>query len=332
MRLSIHSSLLEKVVNWVANDDSCLADMILEADGRFQTRDIRASQLVDEIAHALEAGFRGRDPHDLPRLVYGMGRARGGSTSLTNVFGIAGIPAYYQPLKSILRQRLTGNSADSWSIGNANCVFAKETFGPYSLAECLFLPLDALLRAGYPKSRIHVVLFDREPLSALASWIARWGHRLNEDVLIAHFLLASHNARRSAARAASAGVSVTYYVYEMSKQPELSIERLFRRIGESHRFTADCVNRWDHRGNLSADRSGVIFPREPEVFHVPGLHGADSAYRYRPRAPCGDTGLHRRLIEDFGVDTLYRSSFARCIEDLEIQPAVAERLFGEHLR
>lgn len=329
MRLSIHSSELERVLEWVDNDDRRLADLTLEADGRFQTRRVRASQLGAEVAAVLRPAFQRRRPDAFPRLIYGAGRARGGSTSLANVFGVAGVPAYYQPLKSMLRHALTGARAKAWAPGGVECLFAKETFGPYSLAECLFLPVDVLLDAGYPTSRIHVILFDREPMAALASWLARWGSRVHEEVLVAHFLIATHNARRVARRARSAGVRVTHYVHELSKVPELGISRLFAVIGETRRFTPGCVHDWGALGDMAANRSGVIFPPEPDIFHVPGLHSADGSYRFRSGPLSDAASRYRGLLLAYGLDGLYRASVRQSMADLDIEPPVAARLFDD---
>ena len=155
---------LYELADLIASNDSSLGMLHLSADGTFQKRGMSSESAANEVVSHLRGVFDRTDPRDLPHLYYGCGRARGGSTALTNVFGMAGMPSYYQPVKSILRHVLNGMTGPAWDVGaGSKHVFAKETFGPYTLAECLFQPLDMLIAAGYPAHKIDLIVFDREP-------------------------------------------------------------------------------------------------------------------------------------------------------------------------
>jgi hypothetical protein len=320
---------LWRLADLVARDDSSLAKLQLEADGTFQTRGVSGESVAQEVVTHLRGVIGQIDRDDLPHLYYGCGRARGGSTSLTNVFGLAGIPSYYQPVKSVLRHLLSDTSPVAWRIGShRKYVFAKETFGPYTLAECLFQPLDLLIESGYDADKIHLIVFDREPTSALASWLARWSHRVAEQTLVFHFVLAGLNAQRVASSARRHGVDTTTYVYELSKDPVFAVGKLFERLAIPSMFSEASVSDWDDRGDLASERSSIIFPDEPQIYDVPGLHGSDVAYRFHARSVTGFPEPYASLLADLRVSDGYRRSVQSCIADLGIDPARALRIFG----
>ena len=326
--MAIHSQEFKEFLHWVREDNPILYSRPTSVDGPFQARTVSQQQLQDELIQILHPLFSARQTDEFPKLIYGIGRARCGSTPITNVFGVAGMPAYYQPIKSMLRHHLIGQSCEGWAVSDEDCIFAKETFGPYSVHECLFQPVDILLQAGYPAEKIHIIVLDREPLSALSSWFARWDYRLDKTTLLAHFVLASHNVRRAMDRARAANLPITHYVYEASKTAETSIKQLFKRLQLLDRFTSSSVRCWGDLGHLSDKRSGVIFTEEPEIFHVPELHGTDHAYRFKPRAISASAARCQSLLEDSGVMALYGESVLRCGMDLEMDQGAKDQLFA----
>lgn len=324
MRPDFDRDELFELAALVANDFP-LAGLTLGGDGVFQTRDINFGAASEQVADAIRSSLARTDPDTLPHLFYACGRARGGSTSLTNVFGMAGIPSYYQPVKSALRHVLNQTNEVRWELDvSQRYLMAKETFGPYTVAESLYQPVDILIAAGYPAAKIDLIVFDRAPESALASWLAKWSHRLPVERLVNHFVLAGLNTQRAVRRAASCGVRTTTYVYEICDKPTFAIERLFARLGIPSLYVPDCVSNWQERGELSSMHSAIIFPDEPQIFDVPGLHGSDSAYRFHKRAACQLPDSCASLIEDLHVEEDYRASVSACAVDLGV-PA-------EHMR
>jgi hypothetical protein len=312
-------------------DDPDLYGIGLAPDGKYQTVSLTMDRAAALVRQRLSAGFRGRHPDGFPSLQCAWSKARVGSTALGNLFGMAGIPSYFQPVKTVLRHVLMGTEADLWcppDRAEVPAIFSKDVAGPYLLAECLYVPLQYLIEAGYPPDRLHLVMLDRAPEAALASWITKWSDRIDGPRLLAHFVLASLNAVRVEAYARRQGVAVTRYVYEASRDPALSARALFARLGLAARFCAEAVTDWRERGELESSHSPLIRAREPDVFFVPGLHAADTEYRFHQSSTRQVTDGQRAILAAYGIEDLYRTAVAGCIADLGFDPATAARLFG----
>jgi hypothetical protein len=199
------------------------------------------------------------------------------------------------------------------------------------LAECLFQPLQPLIEAGYPASKLHFIMLDRVPATSLASWIEKWSDRVPDAALMRNFVISSLNTLRVESYAKRHGIPITHYVYEASKEPVASVRALFTRLGLGHRFTADAVTEWHEMGKLESKSARITFVSEPTVYTVPGLHGEDTAYRYRTRETATLSQPRLDLLDRFGINDIYRSSVMACIRDLDLDAATAARLFGDQL-
>lgn len=302
-------------------DASQLDDLTFTPDGKYQVVSTTGVELANSVVDRLRVALAPRSAESLPDVICASGKCRVGSTALTNLFGIAGVPAYYQPMKTVLRHVLMGGEGEPWDVDDATVhptVFAKEMFGPYTLAECLFNPVKWLLDAGYPRDRIHLLVLDREPHASLASWLTKWSARVPKDRLVMQFALASLNADRVRAYAASHGVDVVTFVYELSRRPEVTLPALFGRLGLRARYRRGIEDDWGDRGDLGEPTSGIVFPEEPEVYRVAGLHSSGSAYRYRPRATDGLAAAERAIVHDFELEVRYAASLAQSCRDLEL--------------
>jgi uncharacterized NAD(P)/FAD-binding protein YdhS len=167
----------ERMADLVRRQHPSLDTMLLQPDGKYQTRTVALDALMSEAADCLAEGFRHRRAEDFPTLYCAWGKCRVGSTALTNLFGLAGMPSYFQPVKVILRHSLVGSAGEPWILPSAADqphIFSKEMAGPYVLAESLFQPLQPLLDAGYPADKLHFIMLDRDPASSLASWLEKW--------------------------------------------------------------------------------------------------------------------------------------------------------------
>jgi hypothetical protein len=174
MRISPTFDQIERLADLVRTQHPSLDTLWLEPDGKYQTRSDALDTLMNEMAQCLAQGFADRRAEDFPMHYFAWGKCRVGSTPLTNLFGLTGMPSYYQPLKMMLRHLFVSKPATPWIIANAQDephIFSKETAGPYVVAESLFNPLRLLVEAGYPAERLHVIMLDREPASSLASWL-----------------------------------------------------------------------------------------------------------------------------------------------------------------
>jgi hypothetical protein len=317
----------------IRDDHPSLRNLVLEPDGRYQTRRMTFDALMGEVTQCLADGFRRHGADELPTLYCAWGKSRVGSTALANLFGHAGMPSYYQPVKAIMRQCLKGEAGVPLDPPPAMVqprAFSKETAGPYTLAECLIIPFEALIEAGYPAEKLKLIVLDRDPASSLASWINKLSCRAPKETLLRHYVLSVLNTLRVEAYARRAGMSVTHYVYEASKEPEASAHALFARLGLSDLFEADSVISWRDTELTKATNSKVVFPTEPHIYDVPGLHHSDTAYRYQTGAlECLDE-RDMDMLARFGVMQIYQASAMACVRDLGISEATAARLFSIH--
>jgi len=324
---------IEHLADLIRREHPFLNTMMLSPVGAFQGRKVALETLMREVTERLAENFRHRPAQDFPMLYFACGKARVGSTALSNLFGMTGMPSYYQPLKAMLRDALVGERPSPWIVPSATDtprIFSKETIGPYVLAESLFNPLKLLIEAGYPPSRLHLIALDREPASALASWLEKLISRAPETTLVAHYVAAALSAARVATYAERQGIPVTHYVYEVSKEPISSIRVLFDRLGISGSFTEDAVTSWHGPGRAQVNNARVIFPSEATIYKVPDLHTSDSAYRYQSRTTDSLNEAPLDLLERCGVNDVYQASVAACIRDLGLNATTSARLFGEH--
>ncbi|MBB6255087.1 sulfotransferase family protein [Nitrospirillum iridis] len=315
---------LGALADLVEQDDASLDSICLSSDGRYQTREFPFGGLNDQVAAHLRTGFSDRAERDFPQLTCAWGRARVGSTALANLFGVAGLPSYYQPTKAIMRHVLAAGTPGPWIVplaDQAPHIFCKDVAGPYLTAECLYIPLRMLIEAGYPADRLHLVMLDREPVHALASWLRKWSHRISHDQLLENFVIASLNAGRVEAYARREGVPVTHYVYEATRQPVLSAAALFHRLGLSDYFTSETVTGWQRMDSLDDASSRIIFPVEPDAYAAPGLHhqpGGIGCYAYQDRDHGAVTEADIDLLRRYGVDEVYARNAAACAHDLDL--------------
>jgi hypothetical protein len=331
MMSTIDNAEFERIADLVQHDDPALASIRTDPDGKYQTRTATLKSLFDEVTECLAEGFRGRAPDEFPTLHCAAGRCRVGSTALANMFGVAGLPSYQQPVKAVLRQRLHGQAGVALippSAAEHADVFSKETVGPYVLAECLINPLQMLIEAGYPPDRLKLIVLDREPARSLASWLAIFLQRMPETLLVRNHILAALNIRRVENYAMRLGVPVTHYVHEASKEPIESARALFDRLGLSSRFTAAAVTDWKEMGQIATKNAKLVFPTEPKIYDIPGALRSATAYEYRAGDAATLSVENLEMLARFGIPEIYRASAQACAHDLRMSAAMAARLFG----
>jgi hypothetical protein len=316
------------IAHLAAGDEDALEAVELRGDGHFQTRDTTLGELTRETVRTLRTGFTDRDA--LPTVVVGWGRCRTGSTALTNLMGVAGVPAYYQPVKTVVRHRVLDLDGAPWRIDRARggTVFCKEMAGPYTLAETLLNPIRCLLAAGYPADRLHLVVLDREPHASMDSWVAKWSARLPADVLLRHYLLATLSADRMRRFARDHGVPVTTFPYEAAQWPLVTVPALFDRLGVGAHYRPEVVQDWGGVGDLNSADCRISFPPEPDAYVLPGVHGSFENYHFRPRTVRLLGPAHRDVIAEFGLTGLFREALRRCADDLALDATAADRLTG----
>ncbi len=322
---------LEKFADLVRAEDPSIDATWLPADGRLQLRDVRLEEVCKEITLHLAKSFRGLREADFPMHYCAWGKARVGSTALNNLFGLAGFPSYYQPVKAMLRSAFAGQLPAPWILPAAEeqpGIFTKETQGPYTMGECLFIPMKILIEAGYPPSKLHLIVLERDPERSLASWLSKLTALQPPETLIRHYVISALNANRVRRVAHRYGVPVTHYVYEVSKEPLMAARALFTRLGLAQIFSNRAVTDWGDRGQLDSSASHqIIYPPQPAIYDLPGLHGSDSGYRYRNSGALVSDS-QRALLDLTGVYTLYQDAVGFCVRDLGLEATTAARLFN----
>jgi hypothetical protein len=323
--------LLERIAGLMRDQPEALDVEPLLADDKYQTRNVTLHQLTQEVAAQLRRTLQHRSVDDLPLLFCSWGKCRVGSTALTNLFGIAGMPAFYQPVKTMARYRLLGSESQEWHPPHASDhphIFAKEMAGPYLLFETLFNPLEILTAAGYPREKLHLLVMDRDPFQSLASWVARWSEKIPRARLVEHFAISSLQVHSKRAYARAHGIAVTHFAYEASRRPLEAIEALFRRLGISRYFRPGVVQDWNERGALNSKQSAISFPEEPLVYVVLDLHSSENQYAYKERDTGTLTEAERELVREFRLPNLYREVVSQCIGDLGFDQSLSLKMFG----
>lgn len=282
----------------------------------YQKRLVPFSEIVERI----DVG----DPGAVSPIVLGVSPCRSGTTILLRVFGAAGVPAYFQPFKNILRWQLQDLDSPAWVAPQApeRAVFIKETLGPYTAAESGFDPLAPLLAAGYPPHRLHVMIVGRSPLTTWTSWAAWWQGRTSVELLA----LAYETTERVRLQALAMGIPVTTFVYEVLRDntPPEVIRPLFARLGLA--YTPLAVGGWEGLPALGAPGSNVILPEEPPVFVTPHIHtqverSVRLAYSWRVENLARLHAEDVDRINQAGLAEIYTRWRMACAADLELEIA-----------
>ena len=179
-------------------------------------------------------------PENPPNLVLIAGPCRSGTTALGNVFAHAGYITYMQPIKSIRRAIEEGTDVPEFNVEEGQkTIVSKETYGAKTESE-YFDPVNILIKAGYPKERIHLIAMMREPASTLTSWSWMW-----DEVLIEGFIRSYNQTDAVLKNARSLGISTTSYVHEVIRDNSsvLVIEKLFNRIFGNTEIVNNLVGR-----------------------------------------------------------------------------------------
>ena len=106
------------------------------------------------------------------------------------------------------------------------------------------------------------------------------------------------------------------------------MSKLFERLTIPSLFSEATITNWDGKGDLGSERSSIIFPDEPQVYDVPGLHGSDVAYRFHARSVTKFPEPHTPLLADLRVSENYGRSIQSCIVDFGIDADKTQQIFG----
>lgn len=259
------------------------------------------------------------DPEHAAPVILSVSPCRSGSTVMLRVFGYAGVPSYFQPLKNLLRWAMLGETCD-WTLPSAvHPIFVKETLGPFTVAESRFDPLKALLDAGLSPERLRLLVIGRRPDDTWISWQRFWRGR----TCLANLIIAYRTTEKIRLASLALGIPTTHLVYEALRDhpPEIVIQRLFARLGVP--YTRSAVSGWQRLPGYGEPGSNVILPREPPELVTPGIHDKPIrslryAFSPTPMIPTdADLDDIERLCRSQAMG-IYRSLASQCCSDLRL--------------
>ncbi|MCB0346376.1 MAG: hypothetical protein KDD66_14750 [Bdellovibrionales bacterium] len=182
---------------------------------------------------------------DCPKITLLVGPNRSGTSALCKAFSYV-MPAYYQPLKSMVRY---GGPA-LVIPGGEKAIFIKETLGIWREEETTFDPISALIEAGVPREKISFVPLLRDPLDTYDSWL-----EVGADASIGMFLRAFDHIFTLCDKAAALGVNTVPFDYELLRTgEELVMRNIFDRIGLD--YMPSVVN-WPGNDYLAGGRISI---------------------------------------------------------------------------
>lgn len=240
-------------------------------------------------------------PSNIPYLIYGIGIARSGTTVSLNVMTSSvaedaegnqyPILGSYQHFKAGYRHAMhgwpndTGDNKWSFEIPDASTsptFYVKDPLGPYTHTESIYNPLTLLKMVDYPKNKLFLLFFFRDPKEILASWMRNWGEVRDSNILRKNLITSCHTLRLIREQAANEGYANDTYLYESIRdhKPAEVIGRLFDKINEHMSpnmgikltMTEHTTGGWNPE-----EKKRIWHPDEPAIYkrkEISGLHDA----------------------------------------------------------
>jgi hypothetical protein len=283
-----------------------LDTIAFEPDGRFQKNRVTLPEIHDLLTSHVQESIARHAGAALPTLILILGKCRVGSTPLANLFGLAGIPTIYQPLKTALRHALSGEQLPPWRLADDPVMVIKETAGPYVFPECCFNPLKVLLEAGYPAERLKVVFLERDPCLTFDSWLRHWSERCLPEALLTNFALASLNVQHVEGFAIDAQVERHHFAYDLSQIGPVVIPRLFERLGLLSHYDPAILANWMPGDSHVGSNTGITYSAQPENYTIQGVHAQQPYFGYIERQPHRLQPHQIHLIQASGLVTLHQ--------------------------
>jgi hypothetical protein len=82
-------------------------------------------------------------------------------------------------------------------------------------------------------------------------------------------------------------------------------------------------------GHHDSASTRIIFSNVPSIYPTSGIHGSDTAYRYRARAIASLSEGQLKILQRYGLHDIYRASVEACVRDLGLSASTAERSFDD---
>ncbi|MFF2328376.1 MULTISPECIES: hypothetical protein [unclassified Streptomyces] len=225
------------------------------------------------------------EPDRLPPLTVVAGPCRSGTTALLRAAAATGHPAYFQPLKRLIRKAMAGEEARFALPPGPGPAVLKETFGPFVIGEAAFDPVSILRSRGYPESKLSLIVTLRHPVDLYHSW--KRLHEANsrfDGLDTGIFVAAFRQGLRVHRQACDSGLVVTAFATDglADRTPASVLAALFARHGLEY---AERAVDWRHGRTETLDAS-IVRGTDPEVFRATGsLDGVRRSTAYRLSGP-----------------------------------------------
>lgn len=219
---------------------------------------------TDQIASKIHIGKK------IPFIYQGVGPSRSGTTIFLRIFANSNIQSWYQPIKTILRSEMKNDGFIFDLPSNLETVFLKETIGAGSEDECNYNALDVLIRAGVPLNKIKLILFLRNPISVLSSWITYVKEGLNPEQLAKNMIASYLTVYRIYEKACALKIDALPYVYEFTKytNPEEVYRKVVNKLNLSITKTTFDWEEYEKSEKLGK----IIYLKQESKYQPSGLH------------------------------------------------------------
>lgn len=205
------------------------------------------------------------EQNEYPKITMWVSPCRTGSSAMLKAVGFGGTHSVYQKLKSKIRRGLEEGTDSPTTLHfpeGVDHIYLKETLGPFRKEET-FNPLQVLIDAGVPTSKIQLIIAKRDPLATAASWVREFSHSQTPDALVNNMIDAYNTVDEINDLAKKYGIPVTSFAYELLRDfpPEQVVEKLFSRLGLplSPRVFED----WATLPKMGEEGSNITYSEEP---------------------------------------------------------------------
>jgi len=222
---------------------------------------------------------------DIPDIYLGVAPCRSGTTAQLRVFAGAGIESWYQPIKALLRYRIE-KIRSYFMIPNIERIFLKETLGPYTEDESSIDPLEVLLETGIPPDRLAVIIYIREALVTVCSWIEQFSFNTDPDQLVNNAILAFTTVDQIVKKVDTLNIRNTTFDYRVLELNESRavLEKFFSSLNLA--LPDEIFADWSQLPKIGTPESNIFFADEPELYMSQDFHkkvNESSGLRYFPK-------------------------------------------------
>ncbi|MDY4379455.1 hypothetical protein SOV92_16770 [Pectobacterium brasiliense] len=304
-------NIYSKISKYISDSDAMVDFVQLPADGNYQKVELNLHTINNLIKNCIREKISSRN-----KFILLWGPCRVGSTALLNVFGECRLPAYYQPIKVLLREILDSGNIKTDLPQFEDISVIKETSGPYTIAESIFNPLSVLIQSGVSPEKIALVVMHRKADDMLDSWVRKWASLTKKESLYANFLLSHLNEKRIKCTALQYGIKSFDYYSKGVGDCTNDLSKLFTGLELPQLYKEDSISGWKEIDPDKGSYNSVSFPNEPQQFEVKNLH-----------TPVSNYGESFSTIAGMNKKPIDRSIFIT--EELkELYPRAVDYLYG----